>query len=108
MRESYGEGLARRTGPESCVDSRKAEHEALTGVPAGGVLSREILRNQSADAVSTGGRQHREIQREPASCRALQRQVSAVRAVCSNPARPYRDCGRGEQVTAPPIPINVT
>jgi hypothetical protein len=44
-------------------------------------------------------------------------QVSEVRAVCSNPARtdlcggrgvnsrPYRDCGRGEQVTAPPIPI---
>jgi hypothetical protein len=54
-----------RTGPESCVDSRKAEHEALTGAHAGGVLSREILRNQSADAVSTLGRQHREIrQRE--------------------------------------------
>ncbi len=42
----------------------------------------------------------------PASCHALQRQVSAVRAVCSNPARtdlcggrgvnsrPYRDCDR--------------
>src|SRR5260370_37702913 len=53
----------------------------------------------------------------PASCHALQRQVSAVRAVCSNPARtdlcggrgvnsrPYRDCGRGERVTAAPTPI---
>src|SRR5260370_19015539 len=56
----------------------------------------------------------------PASCHALQRQVSAVRAVCSNPARtdlcggrevnsrPYRDCGRGERATAPPIPIVVS
>jgi hypothetical protein len=65
MRESYDEGLASRTDPESCVDRRKAGHEALTGALAGGVSSREILRNQSADAVSTGGRQHREIlQRE--------------------------------------------
>ena len=39
MRESYGEGLASRTDPESCVGSRKAEHEALTGAHAGGVLS---------------------------------------------------------------------
>src|SRR6266481_4940303 len=55
----------------------------------------------------------------PASCYALQRQVSAVRAVCSNPARtdlcggrevnsrPYRDCGRGEWATTPPMPILV-
>src|SRR5713101_6226736 len=49
--------------------------------------------------------------------RALQRRVSAVRAVCSNPARtdlcggrgvnsrPYRDCGRGQRATAAPMPI---
>jgi hypothetical protein len=65
MKEPYGEGLASHTDPESCVDSRKAGHEALTGTHAGGVSSREILRNQSADAVSTSERQHREIrQRE--------------------------------------------
>ena len=51
MKEPYGEGVASRTGSESCVDSRKAGHEALTGVHAGGVLSREMLGNQSADAV---------------------------------------------------------
>jgi hypothetical protein len=61
MKEPYGEGLASHTDPESCVDSCKAGHEALTGAHAGGVSSREILRNQSADAVSTSGRQHREI-----------------------------------------------
>jgi hypothetical protein len=58
MKESHGKGLASRTDPESCMDSHKAGHEALTGAHAGGVSSREILRKQSADAVSTGGRQH--------------------------------------------------
>jgi hypothetical protein len=51
MEEPYGEGLASRTGPESCADSRKAGREALTGVHAGGVLSRVITGNQGADVV---------------------------------------------------------
>jgi len=51
MKESYGEGLATRTGPESCA----AVREALTGVRAGRVFSRESpLR--SADAVRRSGR----------------------------------------------------
>jgi len=41
MRVSYGEGLASHIGPESCVYSRKAVGEALTGESAGQVLSRE-------------------------------------------------------------------
>ena len=69
MKEPYGEGLASHTDPESCVDSRKAGHEALTGAHAGGVSSREILRNQSADAVSTSGRHFRGFpQLEMPSC----------------------------------------
>ena len=53
MKESYGEGLATHTGPESCAAIR----EALTGVRAGRVFSRESpLR--SADAVRRGGRPH--------------------------------------------------
>ena len=59
MKEPYGEGLASHTGPESCTFSRKAEREALTGAHAGGVLSREIIINQSADTVHRVGRQHR-------------------------------------------------
>jgi len=53
MQESYGEGLATRTGPESCA----AVREALTGVRAGRVLSRESLL-RSADAVRRSGRLH--------------------------------------------------
>jgi|SRR5271166_2911029 len=61
MKEPYGEGLASHTGSESCVwNSRKAAREALTGAQVGRVLSREMYRNQSADAVAlaegnTGG-----------------------------------------------------
>jgi hypothetical protein len=42
MKESYVEGLASHGGPESCVHGREAVGEALTGVRAGRVLSREI------------------------------------------------------------------
>jgi len=41
MEVSYGEGLAIHTGPESCAVVRKGGGEALTGVRAGRVLSRE-------------------------------------------------------------------
>jgi RNA-directed DNA polymerase len=42
MQESYGEGVASHTGPESCVVVREGGDEALTGVRAGRVLNREI------------------------------------------------------------------
>jgi hypothetical protein len=102
MRESYSEGLASRTGPESCVGSRKAEHAALTGAHAGGVLSREILRNQSADGVSTGGRQHREIQREHHSDSARSETPACMETPrprtgrpCQRPTRSRERGGRG-------------
>jgi len=58
MKQPYGEGLASHTDPESCVVSREAGHEALTGAHAGGVSSREISGNQDADAVYSAGRQY--------------------------------------------------
>ena len=59
MKESYGEGIASHTGPESCTAARKGGREALTGERAGRVLSRERpLRD--ADAVEEGGRPHAE------------------------------------------------
>ncbi|SRR5216683_3997705 len=60
MKESYTEGLATHSGPESCGVSREGFAEALTGVRAGRVLSREsegTLRD--ADAVEISARHHR-------------------------------------------------
>jgi len=58
MKESYGEGLAAHTGPESCAVTRKGGGEALTGVRAGRVFSRERATLRSADAVRRSGRPH--------------------------------------------------
>ncbi len=43
MKEPYVEGVATHDGPKSCVVVRKGGGEALTGVRAGEVLSREII-----------------------------------------------------------------
>jgi hypothetical protein len=72
MQESYGEGAATHTGPESCGGVRKGIGEALTGGGAGRVLSREIHDSlRGADAVEESGRPHRlrrycEAQPDPA------------------------------------------
>ena len=59
MKESYGEGVATHTGPESCAGVRKDEREALTGERAGRVYSRESRPSlRDADAVEEGGRPH--------------------------------------------------
>ena len=65
MKVSYGEGLATHTGSESCIGVRKGAGEALTGVRAGQVLSREIETPsrkrwllRGADAVEIVGRQN--------------------------------------------------
>ena len=66
MKESYSEGLAIHTGPESCVVVRKDGGEALTGESAGRPLSRETdappLRRwalRGADVLENDGRPHR-------------------------------------------------
>ena len=51
MKGSYDEGPASHVGPESCVTVCKGRCEALTGVRAGRVLSREMLLDQEADVV---------------------------------------------------------
>jgi len=78
MKEPDGEGPATHTGPESCVVTREGEGEALTGVRAGRLWSREnqkpvALRRalRGADAVAPSGRPHprrrqRETPRDPA------------------------------------------
>ena len=59
MKESYVEGLATHDGPKSCGASRERAIEALTGVRAGRVFSRERDFLRDADAVRRGGRQNR-------------------------------------------------
>ena len=71
MKESYVEGLAAHSGPESCAAAREGRSEALTGVRAGRVLSRESRFLWGADAVGESGRPHsahryREMRRDPA------------------------------------------
>ncbi len=65
MKVSYGEGVAIRTGSESCIGVHKGAGEALTGVRTGQPLSREIETPpwkrwllRSADAVEISGRQN--------------------------------------------------
>ncbi len=57
MREPYGEDVASHTDPESCVVSREAGYEVLTGTHAGRVSSREMAGNQDTDLVYSWGRQ---------------------------------------------------
>ena len=52
MKESPRKGVANHPDPESCVASREAAIEALTGAHAGRVLSCEIKVLQRADGVS--------------------------------------------------------
>src|SRR5216684_4821969 len=56
MEESYVKGLANRNGPESCVGWGDPLGEALTGVRAGWVLSREMNLVRDADPVRRRGR----------------------------------------------------
>jgi len=71
MKESYGEGVATHTDPESCGASREGGVEALTGARAGRVLSRESDLLRDVDAVGESGRQdlehrYREMREGPA------------------------------------------
>jgi RNA-directed DNA polymerase len=71
MKESYAEGLATHSGLESCGASREGSVEALTGVHAGRVLSRERSKVRDADAVgiaegTTATHRHREMRPGPA------------------------------------------
>jgi len=58
MKESYTEDPASHGGPESYAGVREDAGGALTGVHAGGVLSRDNRCNQGADDVVLSGRQH--------------------------------------------------
>jgi hypothetical protein len=76
MEESYSEGLANHAGPESCAQAGNRLCEALTGVCAGQVLSRESNLLRGADAVERVGRpylthRYREMRQDPARSETL-------------------------------------
>src|ERR671923_904633 len=87
MQKSYEGGLATHIGPESCGAACKGGAEALTGERAGRVFSRVSSFLREADAVRSGGRQHR---------------THRYREVCTSPARSetpctYADTSRGNR-----------
>lgn len=59
MRESYVEGVAIRSGPESCAGVHEGVGDALAGVCVGWVIEPRNLEVWGADAVEGSGRQHR-------------------------------------------------
>ena len=62
MNESYGEGVAIHTDPESCGAACKGGVEALTGARAGRLCSREQTFLRGADAVRRSGMPTRRIE----------------------------------------------
>ena len=72
MKESYGEGLATHTGPESCGAAREGGDEALTGERAGRVFSR---------VNPTPGRRRRKERRKATSGAPISQGAKESRAV---------------------------
>ena len=83
MEESYDEGIASHVGPESCAVACKGQGEALTGVRAGRVLSRE---NCDALTGSSGSRRRRTARKATADA-AVARVASVPCAVVDPVAR---------------------
>ena len=85
MEESYGEGLANHTGPESCGYGGDGVSEALTGERAGRVLSPESSGNiVEADAFLVCGRphhlgRHRKTQKNPPGSETFSMYGSSLR-----------------------------
>ena len=68
MEEPYDEGIANHIGPESCAGGGNVMGEALTGVHAGRVLSRERIHGS--------GRRRCRLGRKTKSVTSLRRDVS--------------------------------
>jgi RNA-directed DNA polymerase len=88
MKESYGEGLATHTGPESCTDTREGGRETLTGGRTGQVFSRERMTLRSADAVRRSGRPH-SVRRQGQARRGSAR--SETPSMCGHTSRENRE-----------------
>jgi hypothetical protein len=95
MRTLYVEGVAIHDGPESCVDVREDDGEALTGVPAGWAIEPRNREIRGADAVARSGRphpspRHRKWRRDPARSKNLGMQRVSMRENREIPRPPAR------------------
>ena len=89
MKESYGEGLATHTGPESCGAAREGGDEAWTGERAGRVFSRVSNFLRGADGVRRSGKLHRvQRNREVPESRAVRDPVHVRRHLAREPGDP--------------------
>ena len=100
MKESFVDGLAAHGGPESCVAVREGRGEALTGVRADRVLSRERNSLRGADAVEVCGRPHpairnREMRRNPARSETPSMYENTSRENREVPCPPAEDVAAG-------------
>ena len=109
MKESYVEGLASYGGPESCVHIREGVCEALTGVRAGRVSSREIhdpcrevWAIRGAEVVETHRRPHRACRIGEAGTDPAQSETPRMRAstLFGNREIPRPSASRWEASTA--------
>jgi len=96
MQEPYGEGVASHTGPESCAGAREGAGEALTGVRAGRLSSRERSVVRGADAVFPCGRPHRVRRHTPGALgpRAVEDPVHARKLLAQELGDPSSDLDR--------------
>jgi RNA-directed DNA polymerase len=100
MKESYGEGVAHHTGPESCAVDRKVKGEALTGARTGQPLSGEINLSGTPTLLSeaeghTGGGDTREPSLGPAPSKTLRTCGNFVHGNREIPQVPSPDGGDG-------------
>jgi hypothetical protein len=99
MKEPYDEGVANHIGPESCGNASNGMAEALTGVCAGQVLSREILADSRVPTewVSWKAIPAVAISRDtedPARSKTLARTETHCTGTGRSYVRPWRDQGR--------------
>jgi RNA-directed DNA polymerase len=107
MKESYGEGVAPHTGPESCAIDRKVNGEALTGVRTGQPLSGEIILSGTPTLLSeaegeTGSGAMRKPFSGPAPSETLCTCGNSIHGNREIPQVPYPDggCGRTGKATS--------
>jgi RNA-directed DNA polymerase len=113
MKEPHNEDLASHDDPESCAGIRKGAGEALTGAPAGRVLSRENEEIQGADAVVMAGRQHGhgrkgETMAGPARSKTPRMRRNSMRENREIPSPPVEgdEAGRGGKARGHKPPMN--